>query len=143
MKLSLERINENVHFRGTNEGGLSIDMDGNESIGGLDQGPSPMEVVALGLAGCASIDMVHILQNKQNHSFKDYKVELECERVETDPKVFTKITMHFIINADIPANKVLRAAHLSHDKYCSVSMMLRKAMEIEYTVTLNGVLLQK
>lgn len=99
---------------------------------GRSPGPSPMEMMLMGAGGCSAIDVVHILQ-KGREAIEDCVVELEAERAEQDPKVFTRIHMHFVVKGrGLAANKVERAIALSLEKYCSASVMLAKSVKITH-----------
>ena len=99
---------------------------------GRSPGPSPMELVLIGTGGCTAYDVVHILE-KGRERIEDCQVELEAERAETDPKVFTRIHMHFIVKGrKLPPAKVQRAIELSAEKYCSASIMLAKTATITH-----------
>ena len=96
-------------------------------------GPSPMEMLLLGIAGCSSIDVVHILK-KGRENVLDVQTDVKAERAETDPKVFTKIHLHFKVKGDnLNEAKIGRAVELSAEKYCSASIMLSKAAEITHS----------
>ncbi|MGB3389744.1 MAG: OsmC family protein [Pseudaminobacter sp.] len=99
---------------------------------GRTPGPSPMEMVLMGAGGCSAFDVVHILE-KGREPVEDCIVELEAERAETDPKVFTRIHMHFVVKGrGLAPNKVERAIALSLEKYCSASAMLAKTAAITH-----------
>ena len=105
-------------------------MDGAVDGGGRNLAPRPMETVLAGTAGCTAYDVVLILK-RGRHAVSGCQVKLTSERAETDPKVFTKIHMHFrVTGVDIPAVAVERAVQMSHDKYCSASIMLAKTADI-------------
>jgi len=88
---------------------------------GHTPGPSPMELVLIGLGGCSGYDVVHILE-KGRQAIEDVTVELEAERAQQDPKVFSRIHMHFVVQGrGLTAEKVERAIALSVEKYCSAS----------------------
>jgi len=104
--------------------GHAVVMDGAPEIGGHNLGPRPMEMLLVGLGGCTAIDVVMILK-RGREAVTDCVVEMEAERAETEPKVFTKIHMHYIVTGQqLDANKVDRAIKLSAEKYCSASAML-------------------
>jgi len=98
---------------------------------------SPMELILMAISGCSSIDIVNILK-KQNLKIEDLQVETSGVRSETVPKVFTEINLLVKIKGEIPPKKAFRAAQLSFEKYCSVSKMLDKTVDIKYQVELNG-----
>lgn len=98
--------------------------------GGQNLAPRPMETLLAGAGGCTAYDVVLILK-RGRHDVSGCSVKLDAERAETDPKVFTKINMHFTVTGkDLPALAVERAIAMSHDKYCSASVMLGKTAEI-------------
>tara|TARA_R110000823_G_scaffold117828_2_gene241481 strand:+ start:412 stop:852 length:441 start_codon:yes stop_codon:yes gene_type:complete len=121
---------ENLTFTGTSGSGHGVVMDGDRENG---FGASPMEMLLLGLAGCSSIDVVHILK-KGRENVLDVQTDVKAERAETDPKVFTKIHLHFKVKGDnLNEAKIGRAVELSAEKYCSASIMLSKAAEITHS----------
>lgn len=98
--------------------------------GGLNLAPRPLETVLAGTGGCTAYDVVLILK-RGRHNVQGCTVKLVAERAEADPKVFTSINMHFTVTGKgIPAAAVERAIAMSHDKYCSASIMLAKTAEI-------------
>ena len=98
--------------------------------GGQNLAPRPMETLLAGAGGCTAYDVVLILK-RGRHEVQGCSVKLTSERAETDPKVFTRIHMHFTVRGKgIPAAAVERAIAMSHDKYCSASIMLGKTAEI-------------
>ncbi|MDD4944819.1 OsmC family protein [Rhodoferax sp.] len=98
--------------------------------GGQNLAPRPMETLLAGAGGCTAYDVVLILKRGRHHVL-GCSVKLEAERAEVDPKVFTKINMHFTVSGkDVPAAAVERAIAMSHDKYCSASVMLGKTAQI-------------
>jgi putative redox protein len=98
--------------------------------GGLNLAPRPMETVLAGTGGCAAYDVVLILK-RGRHQVQGCSVKLTAERAPVDPKVFTAINMHFTVTGKgIPAEAVERAVALSHDKYCSATIMLGKTAEV-------------
>ena len=107
-----------------------VAMDGAPDGGGRNLAPRPMEMVLLGTGGCTAYDVVVILR-KSGQAVTGCEVKVTSERAETDPKVFTKIHMHFVVRGKaLKRNVVERAIQLSHDKYCSASIMLGKTAEI-------------
>jgi putative redox protein len=98
--------------------------------GGENLAPRPMETVLAGTGGCTAYDVVLILK-RGRHDVRGCSVKLTSERAPVDPKVFTKIHMHFTVTGKaIPAAAVERAVAMSHDKYCSATIMLGKTAEI-------------
>ena len=112
--------------------GHAFVMDGAPEGGGHNLGPRPMETVLAGTGGCTAYDVVVILK-KSGQDITGCEVRLSSERAPTDPKVFTRIHMHFIIRGrNIKAAMVESAIKLSHNKYCSASIMLGKTAEITH-----------
>ena len=98
--------------------------------GGQNLAPRPMETLLAGAGGCTAYDVVLILK-RGRHDVRGCTVKLDAERAETDPKVFTRINMHFTVTGKgVPAAAVERAIAMSHDKYCSASVMLGKTADI-------------
>lgn len=107
-------------------------MDGPPEFGGLNKGTRPMEMLLIGLGGCSAFDVLHILRKARLH-VDDCRVELQAERAQKVPKVFTQIHMHFVISGkDIPEEKVKRAVDLSAEKYCSASIMFKQSATITH-----------
>ena len=115
---------EGMTFIGESESGHAVVMDASPDVGGRNLGPRPMEMLLLGTGGCSSIDVILILQ-KMRQQVSDCYVEIEAERAESEPKVFTKIHLHFVVKGKgIKAEAVEKAVKLSAEKYCSASIML-------------------
>lgn len=127
-----------ARFVGETGSGQRVVMDGPPDAGGQDQGPRPMEMVLLGLGGCSAFDVVHILQ-KGRRTVDACEVEIEAERATSDPKVFTRIHLHFVVRgADLDRARVERAVSLSAEKYCSVARMLASTAEITHDAELRA-----
>lgn len=127
MKAEVKWVGDEL-FMGTSESGHTIVLDAN--AGAL--GPSPMENILISLGGCSSVDVVSILE-KARQKVKGCKVEIEGTRVDSVPKLFSDIHLHFVIEgSEISAKHVERAVGLSADKYCSVALMLNKAVNISH-----------
>jgi len=110
--------------------GHLVTMDGAVDGGGRNLAPRPMETVLAGAGGCTAYDVVLILK-RGRHDIRACQVRVTAERAESDPKVFTKIHLHFVVTGrDLPAQAVERAIALSHDKYCSATVMLAKTADI-------------
>ncbi|MDO8285949.1 MAG: OsmC family protein [Rhodoferax sp.] len=104
--------------------------DAKPENGGRNLAPRPLETVLAGTGGCTAYDVVLILK-RGRHAVTGCTVKLTAERADADPKVFTKILMHFTVTGKgIPATAVERAIAMSHEKYCSASIMLAKTAEI-------------
>ncbi|KPQ02862.1 OsmC family protein [Marinobacter sp. HL-58] len=114
-------------FRATSGSGHAVQMDGPPDHGGRDLGPRPMEMMLMGLGGCSSFDVMSILQ-KSRQDVTACHAELEAERADAVPAVFTRIHLHFVVTGNnLKENLVKRAVSLSAEKYCSASIMLEKA----------------
>jgi len=114
-------------FVGESESGHTVVMSADR-----EKSPSPLELVALGLGGCSSIDVVSILQ-KGRHAIEDCSVDISYERAETAPRVYTKMHLHFVVSGtNLSEDAVKRAVSLSADKYCSVSKMLDGKVQISH-----------
>jgi putative redox protein len=110
--------------------GHLLTMDGARDGGGRNLAPRPMETVLAGAGGCSAYDVVTILR-RGRHDVRGCSVKLQAERASSDPKVFTRIHMHFVIKGrDLNADAVARAVALSHEKYCSATAMLVKTAEV-------------
>jgi putative redox protein len=118
---------DGVMFLGESASGHSIVMDGAPDQGGRNMGSRPMEMVLMGLGGCASFDVMTILK-KGRQQVSECKTELKAERVDAVPAVFSKIHLHFIVSgSNLKEAQVKRAVELSAEKYCSASIMLGAA----------------
>ncbi|MCB2110140.1 MAG: OsmC family protein [Defluviimonas sp.] len=121
-------------FLGEVESGHKIAFGAAYGETGLKPGPSPMELLLIGTGGCAAYDVVHILE-KGREPVVDCVVELEADRAETEPKVFTRIHMHFIVKGPgLDAKKAERAVALSAEKYCSASAMMAASATVTHDV---------
>ncbi len=131
MKARIKWVEE-VSFLGETESGHAVLMDGPPAGGGRNLGPRPMEMVLLGTGGCTAYDVLHILR-KSRQQVTDCVVEIQAERAEEDPKVFTNIHFHFVVTGkDLKREQVERAIKLSAEKYCSASIMLGKTADITH-----------
>ncbi len=123
---------DNMSFVGESASGHSIVMDGPPEFGGRNLGVRPMEMLLLGLGGCSSFDVVSMLK-KGKEDLTNCEVEITAERATVEPKVFTKIHLHFILSGnELSEKKVKRAIQLSAEKYCSASIMLGKTAEVTH-----------
>lgn len=131
MKASV-KWQEGVSFKGESGSGHSVIMDGPPEAGGSNSGIRPMEMLLLGVGGCTAFDVMMILK-KARQDVTDCLVEMEAQRAETEPKVFTHIHIHFIVTGnDLSEKRVQRAIELSADKYCSASIMLKSSVDITH-----------
>lgn len=115
---------ENVAFEAKSESGHSVIMDGSPEYGGENRGPRPMELILMGLGGCASFDIVTILK-KSRQDVTEVVCQLKADRADTIPAIFTKIHLHFVVTGrSVKEKQVAKAVELSAEKYCSASKML-------------------
>ena len=126
MKATVKWV-DNAMFLGESGSGHSVVMDGPPEHGGRNMGVRPMEMLLLGLGGCASYDVMSILQ-KSRQQVTGCHAELAAERAGGVPSPFTRIHIHFVVSGvDIKEKQVANAVHLSATKYCSASIMLEAA----------------
>jgi putative redox protein len=123
----VELIWEHDLVFGGKSGDVSVVLD-SASVAG----PSPMQLVGFGLAGCMAMDLVHILK-KGRHALRGLRADLTGRRAEDEPRRFTGFTLHYTITGDVPEEAVERAIQLSREKYCSVWHSLRQ--DVPFTVT--------
>lgn len=127
---SVARWAGGLRFDGTFSTGHSIVLDGSSDHGGSDEGPRPVETLLMGLAGCTGMDVIAILRKKRQ-SVSSFRVIVSGERREEHPRVFQKIHVTYeIVGKGVDVEAARQAVHLSEDKYCSVSAMMRKAVDI-------------
>lgn len=131
MKASVQWCQDRL-FLGKSGSGHAVVMDGPPEAGGQNLGVRPMEMLLLGMGGCASFDVVSILE-KMQQPITGCVAELQAERADSEPKVFTRINIHFKISGAVDATKAERAVKLSAEKYCSASIMLGKVAEITHS----------
>lgn len=123
---------ENVTFVAESGSGHALVIDGPPDAGGRNLGVRPMEMVLMGMGACTAFDVVSILR-KSRQDVADCVAELSSERATEEPKVFTKIHVHFIVKGrGLKVNAVERAVKLSAEKYCSASIMLGKMAQITH-----------
>ncbi|MBS1157286.1 MAG: peroxiredoxin [Proteobacteria bacterium] len=131
MKVNLKWTGD-ASFQATSESGHTVTMDGPPEGGGRNLGPRPMELLLMGTAGCSTYDVVHILK-KSRQDIRDCALEIDAERASEDPKVFTRIHLHFTVTGNnLKIEQVARAIKLSAEKYCSASIMLGKTAAITH-----------
>jgi len=130
MHVTLKKISA-VGFEIVNPSGNAVTIDGPPDMGGLNTGMRPMEVVLAGLASCSAVDVIHIMQ-KQRQPLEDLTVEVEGERADTVPAVFTHIHLRFVGSGKITLDKLGNAVKLSMEKYCSVAKMLEPTVRITH-----------
>ena len=126
MKVAVKWMDGAV-FVGASGSGHAVVMDGPEDLGGRNLGPRPMEMLLLGAGGCAMYDVLSALKNSRQQ-VRDCRVEIQAERADAVPAVFTTLNMHFVVTGSgLKENHVKRAVQLSAEKYCSASVMFEAA----------------
>ncbi|MGE4634688.1 MAG: OsmC family protein [Arenicellales bacterium] len=126
------RLKEDDSLEGVTESGHQVVMDRSPDVGGQNLGSRPMEMLLLGLGGCAMIDVVLILR-KARQVFTDIRVDIDAERASEVPKVFTRIHLHFVVaGKQLDPRRVDRAISLSAQKYCSATKMLDSVAQITH-----------
>ena len=137
MKLRIKWV-EGVSFLAQTESSHTILMDGAQEAGGRNLGPRPMETLLAGTGGCTAFDVITILK-KARQKVTDAWVEIEADRADVDPRVFTRIHFHFVVvGLDLQPKQVERAIALSAEKYCSASIMLGKTAAITHDFELRS-----
>ena len=127
----VELIWEHDLVFGGRSGEVSLTLDSASSAG-----PSPMQALAFGLAGCMAMDLVHVLR-KGRHELRGLRVDLKGERSLTEPRRFTRFELRFDITGRIPSEPIERAIQLSRDKYCSVWHSMREDIELETSFSIS------
>jgi putative redox protein len=132
-----------LFFMGNGETGFSVPLDSAPSVGGEHKGFEPMELIALGLAGCTAMDTISILQKKRQE-VTTFEVKVHAERATEFPKVFTHITVEYIVEGhNIDPVAVERSIELSVTKYCPAQAMLSKACQIDHMYTIKNTSINK
>ena len=131
MKCSVTWI-DNARMIGESGSGHSVVMDGPEDFGGRNIGIRPMEMLLIGMGGCMSFDVVSILK-KSRQNIQRCEARITAERASDHPKVFTKINIHFVVTGQVDENKLKKAIALSHEKYCSATIMLGETAKITHS----------
>jgi len=127
--------NEKMAFTSTTPSGHEIKMDAAEEVGGTNSGARPTELLLNAVAGCTGIDIISILQ-KMRLNPVSFHMEVEGNRADDHPKKFTDINIHYVLEGELPEDKVIRAIQLSTEKYCSVSHSLSANVTASYSI--NG-----
>lgn len=131
MKARVQLV-EGMTFVAESGSGHAVVVDAAADVGGRNLGARPMELVLMGTGACSAIDVVHILR-KARQPITGCVVELESERAAEDPKVFTRIHLHYVVTGKgLAAAQVERAIKLSKEKYCSATIMLAKMADISF-----------
>lgn len=136
MKVTLERKNDDYLFEAKGAAGVPVFID--NKTGEEVKGASPMELLLMGVGGCSAIDVIMILK-KQRQEITSYKMVVEGDRIDVrKAKPFKSIHVTLYLEGEIDPTKALRAAQLSFEKYCSVSITLEASVDITYSVVVNG-----
>jgi putative redox protein len=126
-----------MSFSGSSESGYWVPLGTSPIVGGEDDGFRPMELIAIGLAGCTGMDVISILEKKKQ-KVKNFEVQIHAEKAQEHPKVFTSIEIEYIVQGtDIDRTAVERAVELSETKYCPAQSMLGKAVPITHKITIK------
>jgi len=138
MQASVKWVGEAM-FLGESGSGHTVVMDGPQEHGGRNVGIRPMEMLLIGMGGCASFDVVDILK-KSRQPVSGCHTQVQAERADEVPAVFTKINLHFIVEGDgLKEKQVQRAVSLSAEKYCSASIMMEKAgVEVSHSYEIKA-----
>ncbi|SEN79366.1 putative redox protein [bacterium A37T11] len=138
MKVTLNRVNQAVHFEGSAASSpVKVHIDGSPSIGGEGLGIRPMELVLMALGSCSALDLISILK-KQRQDISDLQIEVTGHRTDAVPSVFTHIDILFQLFGTVDTEKAAKAAALAVKKYCSVHDMLSAGgVDITYQVVIN------
>ncbi len=126
-----------MSFEGTSESGFVVPLGTVPAVGGDDDGFRPLELLAIGLAGCTAMDIISIL-NKKKQDVHSFEVKVHAERAEEHPKVFTHLTIEYILSGKgIERSAVDRAVELSATKYCPAQAMFSEIAPIDLVITIN------
>lgn len=130
MKISIQQLDQEQHFEARNESGGKIRLDGSGTVGGLEGGISPLQLLLAGIGACSAIDIAGILR-KQKQDLQDFRIEVTGDKKSRGTySEFETVDVKYVFTGDIDPNKAERAIDLSLNKYCSVSKALEKATEI-------------
>lgn len=130
------KLDQRMHFTGTADTGFEVVMDSDNSVGGDDTGPRPMELILIGLCGCTAMDVISILRKKRQ-AVSNLEVKAHADRAHTHPKVFTDIKLDYVVRGKLVDPKAVeRAIQLSADRYCPAQAMLGQVtnMKTSYVI---------
>ena len=134
-EVSVNWIEDNT-FAAATGSGHTVVLDSMPKDGSISAGPSPMEMLLVGMAGCTAVDVVLILK-RQRQPLRGLQVICKGERAQDYPMVYTHITVEYVVQGDVDEDKLQRAIELSEEKYCSASAMLGKTAIIESSYRLE------
>lgn len=127
---------EKMSFDGTADSGFTVPLGTTPKVGGDDDGFRPLELIAVGLAGCTAMDVTSILQKKRQE-LETFEVRVHAETSEEHPKVFTHLEIEYVISGkDISREAVERAVELSENKYCPAQAMFKKVAPMDLKITI-------
>ncbi|NMC46230.1 MAG: OsmC family protein [Chloroflexi bacterium] len=130
---------QRMSFEGTSDSGFKVPLGTVAALGGDDDGFRPLELLAIGLAGCTAMDVISIL-NKKKQDVRDFEVKVHAERAEEHPKVFTHLTIEYVVSGkNIDRSAVERAVELSESKYCPAQAMFKQIVPIDLLITVNEI----
>ena len=128
---------EKMSFDGSSESGFTVPLGTSPAVGGDDDGFRPLELLAIGLAGCTAMDVMSILQKKRQE-INSFEVQVHAERAAEHPKVFTHIVIEYIISGNnLSEEAVQRAVQLSEEKYCPAQAMFKQVATMELKITIQ------
>ncbi|HEX7070213.1 MAG TPA: OsmC family protein [Rhodothermales bacterium] len=137
MRITVQRTEPLYEMEATSQSGWKVKMDAGVAGGGKGQGVRPTELMIMALGGCSGIDVIGILE-KQRQEITKFEIELDAERADAIPAVFTRVHVHFIFEGELDPGKVRRAISLSIEKYCTVSRTLSSTATITTSFSVNG-----
>ena len=130
---------QRMSFEGTSDSGFKVPLGTVAALGGDNDGFRPLELLAIGLAGCTAMDVISIL-NKKKQDVRDFEVKVHAERAEEHPKVFTHLTIEYVVSGkNIDRSAVERAVELSESKYCPAQAMFKQIVPIDLLITINEI----
>jgi putative redox protein len=126
-----------LSFTATADSGYQLPLGGKKAVGGLEDGFLPMELFAMGLAGCTAMDVISILE-KMRQNVTDFEVKVHADRVNQHPKIFSDMNIEYIVTGqNIDKSAVEKAVQLSEERYCPGQAMLSKTAKIQHTITIK------
>jgi len=127
---------EGMSFDGTADSGFELSLGALPAVGGKNDGFRPMELIAIGLAGCTAMDVISILRKKKQE-VTAFEVQVQADRAQEHPKVFTRLEIEYIVRGkDISRQAVERAVQLSADTYCPAQAMFKQIAPMELKITI-------